>query len=464
MNEISTEKNLDLSKVKSVFDEILVKHIQRLLEIETLAASLPFNLSTIACLLLLVERENEIKNFSQSPPDRYTRETFLDDLSDIGLDIDDTLMVSFQGLAQHGYVEIDQNNRYNAQISAYALVSFLDNLFPGMKGMNLVAYILQTIAEVSSNRKDLNDAIEQFDQTLQSKGIPLSQQKIKIDEKKSLTTQPLSKLDPKAAQQLSDDLKKAYIQKLERLRNKMSQSGSPQKEVKTIGSDRGLAVKEIFSKGPSEEEILARKAAEIAQKEAESKAILEAEKKAAMEEAKRAAREAELKASEIAAQAAEIKAREAELRAKEAEIAAREAEARLLKNNETKKDITDKNEPVDKTEIEKKIAAFQEAIAISCPVCGIGKVLSNTTEKGQEYYSCSNTHCGFISWGKPYPFECPLCKNQFMIEIHTEGGQNGLKCPRATCSYRQNHLGPPKTDMASSSPKKKKLVRVRRKN
>jgi len=464
MNEISTEKDLDLQKVKAVFDEILVKHIQRLLEIETVEAALSFNLSTIACLLLLVERENEIKNFSQSPPDRYTRETFLDDLSDIGLDIDDTLMVSFQGLAQHGYVEIDQNNRYNAQISAFALVSFLDNLFPGMKGMNLIGYILQMIAEVSSKRKDLNDAIQQFDKTLQLRGIPLSQQQIKSDEKNSLTTQPRNKLDQKTAKQVSDDLKKAYVEKIERLRNKMSQSSSPQKEIKTAWSGRGLDVKEIFPKGPSEEEILARKAAEIAQKEAESKAILEAEKNAALEEAKRAAQEAELKAIEIAAKAAEIKAREAELRAKEAEIAAREAEASLRKNKEEKKDVTDKNDPIGTTDIEEKIAAFQGAIAIPCPVCNIGRVLSNTTEKGQEYYSCSNTHCGFISWGKPYPFECPLCKNQFLIEINTVEGQKGLKCPRATCSFRQNHLGPPKTDTASSSPKKKKLVRVRRKS
>ncbi len=458
MNEISAEKNLDLSKIKAVFDEILVKHIQRLLEIGTLTTSLSFNLSTIACLLLLVERENEIKNFSQSPPDRYTRESFLDDLSNIGLDIDDTLMVSFQGLAQHGYVDIDQNNRYNAQISAFALVSFLDNLFPGMKGMNLVGYILQMISEVSSNRKDMNDAIQQFDQTLQSKGIPLSQQQVKI------AVQPRSNLDPKVAKQVSDDLKKTYVQKLDRLRHKISQGGSSQNEVKTMWSDRGVSVKEIFPKGPSEEEMLAGKAAETAQKEAASKAILEAEKIAALEEAKRAAREAELKASEIAAQAAEIKAREAELRAKEAEIAAREAEARLVKNNEMKKEMPSRNETADKTEIEKKIAAFQDTIAISCPVCNTGKVLSNTTEKGQEYYSCSNTHCGFISWGKPYPFECPLCKNQFLIEINAEGGQPGLKCPRATCSYRQNHLGSPKTDTNSSSPKKKKLVRVRRKS
>ncbi|RJP77894.1 MAG: hypothetical protein C4522_14470 [Desulfobacteraceae bacterium] len=459
MNEINEEKKMELSEVKSLFDEILVRHIQRLLEIDTLAASLSFNLSTIACLLVLVERENEIKNSPQSPPDRYTREAFLDELSNIGLDIDDNLMVSFQGLAQHGYVEIDKRNRYNAQISAFALVSFLDNLFPGMKGMNLVGYILQMISEVTSKRKGLDEAISQFDQTLESKGIPLSRQHIKIDEKKSLSIQPRSRLDQKEAKQISDDLKKAYVQKLERMRTRMSSGGSLAQEGKSISSDRKPAVKEIFPKGPSEAEIQAKEAAEKAAGEAEAKAELEAEKKAVLAEAQKTAKEAELRAAAIAAQEAAIKAREAELKAKEAEIAAREEQTRVDSRKDEIRDEIAQPASIDQNNIEKKIAAFQETIAISCPACNIGKVLSGTTEKGQEYYSCSNSHCGFISWGKPYPFECPLCKNKFLIEIPAEGGQRGLKCPRSTCSFRQDHLGPPQTDTASSPGKKRKLVR-----
>ncbi|MFH2065314.1 MAG: hypothetical protein ABIK15_08970 [Pseudomonadota bacterium] len=457
MNEINEEKEMELSEVKSLFDDILVRHIRRLLEIDTLAASLSFNLSTIACLLLLVERENEIKNTPKSPPDRYTRETFLDELSNIGLDIDDNLMVSFQGLAQHGYVEIDNRNRYNAQISAFALVSFLDNLFPGMKGMNLVGYILQMISEVTSKRKGLDEAISQFDQTLESKGIPLSRQQIRIDEKKSLSIQPRSRLDQKEAKQVSDDLKKAYIQKLERLRSQMSHGGLVPNEGKSISSDRKPAVKEIFPKGPSEAEIQAKQAAEKAAGEAEAKAVLEAEKKAV--QAQKMAKEAELRAVAIAAQEAAIKAREAELKAKEAEIAAREEQTRVDSQKDETRDEIEQPASIDQNNIEKKIAAFQETIAISCPVCNTGKVLSGTTEKGQEYYSCSNSHCGFISWGKPYPFECPLCKNKFLIEIPAEGGQGGLKCPRSTCSFRQDHLGPPQTDTASSPGKKRKLVR-----
>lgn len=457
MNDISTEKAPGSVNVKTVFDEILVKHIRRLLEIDTIASSLAFNLSTVACLLLLVERENEIKNFPQSPPERYTRETFLDDLSDVGLDIDDTLMVSFQGLAQHGYVEIDQSNHYNAQISAFALVNFLDNLFPGMKGMNLVGYILQMIDEVSSKRKDLKTAIEQFDTTLQSKGIPLSKQQVQTEEKKSLTSQPQSRVDQKAAKQISDDLKKAYIHKLQRLRD-----GTASGSTRTGGSQPNVSVKEIFPRGPSEDEIRAQ-AAEQAAKEAEAKALIEVQKKAEQEEAERQAREAEEKAAAIAAQEAAIAAREAEIRAKEAEFAAREAEQKEKEAQEGPEQPEPHSAP-DFGNIEDKIAAFEETLATSCPVCNTGKVLSGTTEKGQEYYSCNNKNCGFISWGKPYPFACPLCKNPFLIETSLGEGKTGLKCPRATCSFRQDHLGPPQVDGGASPVKKKKLVRrVRRK-
>ena len=42
----------------------------------------PFDLATTACLLLLVERENEINAFPESPPDRYNRESFFNDIKD----------------------------------------------------------------------------------------------------------------------------------------------------------------------------------------------------------------------------------------------------------------------------------------------------------------------------------------------------------------------------------------------
>ncbi len=472
--ENQSKDKIDLTNVKTQFDEVLVKHIRRLIEIETLAASLSFNLSTIACLLLLVERENEIKKSPQSPPERYTRETFLDDLSNIGVEIDDTLMVSFQALAQHGYVAIDSNNRYNAQIAAFALVSFLDNLFPGMRGLNLVAYVLQMMDEVTCGRKELKEALDQFDQTLLSKGIPLSEQSTNVVEKESLR-KPVQHTPRKAeTTKISDDLKKALDHKLSRLRT----SSVDRKDTTSIISSKDsmgrTEIKEVFPKGPTEEEIKAQEAEKKAKKEADEREAREAEEKAAREAeriaaekaaqeaekkaAELSAREAEIKAAEIAAREAEMKAKEAEIKAREAEIAAREAE----KTEAEKIALEEQEKEASKFDIEQKMAAFQQQIAIPCPICQMGKIISDTTEKGQEYFSCTNENCGFISWGKPYPFSCPICSSQFLIEFTTQEGAPGLKCSRSTCSFWQSHLGQPTIDNKSSDEPKKRRKLVRR--
>ena len=132
----------------------------------------------------------------------------------------------------------------------------------------------------------------------------------------------------------------------------------------------------------------------------------------------------------------------------------------------------------DIVDVDEKIQAFQEDLAKTCPYCREGKVLAAETEKGKVYYSCENTECNFISWGKPYHFSCPYCQNPFLVEFNTHDGINGLKCPKATCNFRQDNLEspfltPPNTSSLSNpamatpggaeppKKKRKKLVRKR---
>ena len=93
--------------------------------------------------------------------------------------------------------------------------------------------------------------------------------------------------------------------------------------------------------------------------------------------------------------------------------------------------------------IEEKVRKFQEDLAMLCPVCKDGKINATTTEKGKTYYVCEIEACGFISWGKPYHFFCPFCQNPFLVEFSTPTNLTGLRCPKATCNYRQDHLGSP---------------------
>ncbi len=492
----------DSTQIKGQFNEVLMKHIKRLIEIETSDASISFNISTIVCLLLIVERENEIKSSPDSSLKRYTRETLLDDISDVGVEIDDELMASVQALTQHGYMVTDADNMYNAQIQAFALVGFLDNLFPGMRGMNLVGYILQTMDEVVSGRKELKEALAQLDQTLLSKGIPLSGQTLDTldkgaKEEKAAIKPTKKNIKDSLPSSMPKDLKKEYAKKLTKLRS-ASGNRNVNKSVYTTGRALGQPqIKELGPKSAAEEVIKPKETAieteEITAMECDAhktekddaeRAALEMEKKAAMEHdirkaemeaaeratlemekkaAEFAQREAKIKAAEISARDSEIRVKEAEIRAREAEIAIRESEAKCanIKQEDAPQDKTDKKGT--SVDIEDQIASFQEQIAIPCPICRTGRIIADKTEKDREYFSCSDTNCGFISWEKPYPFECPLCKNMFLIEFTAKEGHPGLKCPKATCSYQQDHLSMPCPDAAAEPKKRKRVRRVRRK-
>ena len=91
--------------------------------------------------------------------------------------------------------------------------------------------------------------------------------------------------------------------------------------------------------------------------------------------------------------------------------------------------------------IEERIAAFEQDLAMVCPVCKTGKIKEEQTAKGKLYYVCSNKNCVFVSWGRPYHMVCPRCRNPFLIESAERHGKTILRCPRATCRHRQELPG-----------------------
>jgi hypothetical protein len=275
----------EYKKIREQFDKVLHKHILRLIEIDT-EPGLQFDVATVASLVLLVEKEQDIKAMPKSPPKRYNQETFFNDLSDIGLFIDDDLMNSFQGIVKLGYVGVDEKEVYSARIASLALVKFIDNLFSGMPGMNLIAYIIQCIDEVISGRKKLKENLLNFEQTLVSRGVAISDQNFKEEEKetikKTATTFKVSDKTIKAA----NELKKVNVKRLASLRTKAIHSKPAMKDYV-----QPVKVKELYSKDEADAEAQAKKQAE---KEAEQAAALEL----AQKEAEIRKREEELKKAE----------------------------------------------------------------------------------------------------------------------------------------------------------------------
>ncbi len=489
--DVKTEKEVNPFFVRMQLDEILAREITSLIDVDSNAAMMSFNLATISCITLIVEREREIKQYSDFPPERYRRDSFTRELLDIGLETDDNLEHVITKSLKSGYISKTEKGDFIAEMPAFMMAGFLDSMFPGMQGMNLIAFVLQMNDEVNSGRKSLELAKKSFESTLKTRGVLVSHGNA---EKRA---SDLASGVVKASVQTNKISKKLKKENLDRLSLLMKTRKKSSHEYSAK-----LQVKDVFDKGPSKEDIAAqkieikkaeetaRKAAELARqlkekderiKEAEETAKEARKQLKELEEKERALNTALEKAEELEARQAQMEEKEAQLQAMEERIRQKEEQIRLeqearqieAKKIEAKKieqrereakELREKNALNSEQDIESQIAAFESELAMPCPLCSDGQIQEKTTEKGKQFFSCTKPECRFVSWDKPYHFECPLCKNSFLIEMQVSGNGKGLKCPRATCSYTQNNLLDPKQNMvaAAARPKKKRRV-VRRK-
>ena len=460
--------NLD---IRAQFDDVFKKHIGRLLEAFPGAASLPFDLATITGLILLVERESEIEAFPESPPDRYFENTLLEELGETGLDIDDHCRSAVQNLSQMGFVSIEAEGEFVPRESTPRLVGVLDNLFQGLPGLNLVAYVLQTIDEAKSGRKDPALALDQFDQTLQNRGVPFSlNQNETPDAKEKPDAQIIEREPPK---KLSQEQKQAYLQRLSEMRAQST----------ATGSESSLNVKTLFGKTPehepngSEEQASEIPVSEAQEIETSVSPVDETPDPHSAPQPDRI--EGPTTEEDESTPEYEQEAAETEKSRMPGDAVTEPADTPLETEPTDESSVTAVEDSVDE-----QVQAFEESLAMSCPSCEAGKVRVAVTEKGKMYYVCDKEDCNFITWGKPYHFSCLYCKNPFLVEFYTPKGVMGLKCPKATCNYRQDFIGSPllenqaadsnavhASQEAGNSPeppktKKKKVVRkkfVRRK-
>lgn len=507
MNKIILlDKDMDPAFVRSQFDEILVREITSLIEIDSDTALLTYNLATISTIIIAVEREREIRNAKDSPPKRFTINTLINELIELGLPKDDVLLKSIDSVIAQGYLTQNFRDELKAEVSAYTIIGFIDKMFPGMPGIHLVAFVLQMSDEVLSERKTLEDAKNSFAQTLKKSGVAVTREKA---EKKARELDQDSS-ESRHMKEVALKLKEANIKRLaqQRLREKLQLSkkgGRPSFHFDGGSRLDKVRITSVFGQEPSDEESEAeKKIKEESERQSEIKAAeqIEEEQERQIKEAEYAAKELEKRAADLAAKeqalkdaeiaALRLEQQQAELRAKEAEMAAREAELRLLEEKlkaaaqkeameeqaaaerealkreeqvssqaeidekisrqqeDTRQKEDQKLKESDAAEhknapddIESRIAAFEAELTVPCPVCRNGIVKKEKTETGREYFICSDRSCRFVSWSQPYHFPCPVCKNSFLVEFQDPSGGKGLKCPRASCSFSQNHLTDP---------------------
>jgi hypothetical protein len=446
MIEDAKYDKLRAARTADKFDRVLKRHIRRLLDVNDSDNLPPYSLNMIACLLVLSEREKEIAGFPDAPPNRYNRETFLRDLDEIGIDPDDIILLELQNLSQTGYIKISGNEEYQVCEPATRLLSMLDGIFPTLPGLSLVAYILQAIEEVLSGRKEMILAIRQFDETLLTRGESVSKQRIDAQRRQRAAAAAMKRIDPAAQKQ-----RETYLEKLKALRSKQREQSLDSAVVLTSGYTRKIEIRELFPKEPDSmaEESMPETSTSVASDAGQSIDVAPLPIDNLELDLSAETRQQTLETTPVSP----VNQPAGPVEETTAPAAAVPAEAVVDSPPETS--IEDL--------IAKKIQAFEEQLAMSCPVCKEGKVLTDITEKEKTYYYCSNKACGLVSWGKPHHMACPLCENPFLVEFQQKDDRVGLKCPRATCSFQHLNFDgktlPPLPGTAGSDTVRKVVVR-----
>jgi ssDNA-binding Zn-finger/Zn-ribbon topoisomerase 1 len=436
------------------FDEILFKHLKRLIGSRHGIEGLILNTTAISLITLLMERENEIENFASDEIDRYTCDTIIEAIEGMGFYGDRDINVVIEDMIQKNYIHLD-SGRLIPQKSATNAAQLMDKVFPKMPGMNLVAYFVQTMDEVKSNRKDIDSAKYQFDQILQIQGIPLKKES---PDKEFKTTEILgrkssdniynhSKFSSNEPKVLSPDAYKGKIQI-----TKLNFGGSglnaadpdiiPPDEHEHI-EDKQLETDGIFIETPihDDNESQHSDAGIMAISEDPSQTVMDDQiQRLDASTPKIPAHDSILSLGDTSCDSKPTEQDESNLYEDKNNFS---NTASSQKKNETVEETVEahpetrfkKEDSVNDDDIEKRITAFEEDLALDCPICRQSKVQVKNTATGKSYYKCSNKDCSFISWGKPHHILCPKCNNPFLIEISNKSGTTSLKCPRATCRY-----------------------------
>ena len=452
-------------EIGDFFDQTIAKHLERLMGTRYAIGGLSLNLATISCLILLTEQvTNELADFA-TPSDRYTPETLVDELAEMGFTIREDLDLALKGMVEKGYVDFDQDRRFSANKPTITMAHLLERIFPKMPGMSLVAYITQTVEEVQSGRKPLETGISQLDQMLRMQGVALLEDRSETKREKTRKPPMVRNSRPGIFEttisppQIKKDggfkLSDFYIPP--KTKEQADKSRIPISEPQTPSSDGGStgpdaeAIKIDDTLSTQDESTIETGEVELQQTQEEE--IRETKEVPPGEEAKGEidAESETTKADLIPEDSAEpppqtvdappgSKIEEQEIDFFKDSESDWESPLGAVETESQAESVSEEPFPVgadkegDET-VESRIASFQEDLASQCPICKSARIHKEETAAGKSYYRCTDRGCSFISWGKPYHSACPECDNPFLVEITTKDNRPILKCPRATCRY-----------------------------
>lgn len=404
------------------------------------------------------------------PPEYYTFEGLATDLNDFAMPFDIPTLLMLQSMIDTDYLALMPNATWRCKENTAKLINVMNKAFPSMRSINLSAYFEQTVNEVVSGRKPLAFALQQFDQTLMMQGNVLVKVKVPVTPRARLKTSR-SIIKTPAGEPLAPPVSAGAP-----LSSTTEQEAAAPEEITAPVVE--IPAEQILEPA-AEEPVIEEAVAEEASAETAPTAPLMEQTVCSGEEA--LSEEAETQAEDSGQAAADAAAATQELFAKAAtEIEAPPEESApapvpaagpvkpcpecgrplLLKEDRFGKYWSCSGHPDCRhSESHEK----ETALAMACPLCQVGSVVTKRTPTGKLFYVCPEQNCEFMAWSKPFPLACQVCDSPFLVEKKNLAGKVFLRCPRAGCNFMQPLPGDEDVGglLASDQPKKKKVL-VRR--
>ncbi|MBU1710248.1 MAG: topoisomerase DNA-binding C4 zinc finger domain-containing protein [Proteobacteria bacterium] len=403
------------------------------------------------------------EKISVFPAELYTLDSLFVDLADFSMIFDRTGVDLIQQLLDLKYIEIDQDGYLQCLDRLFKVTDIVNRVFPTMTGINLSAYIEQTVEEVVSGRKAPDFALNQFEQTFYQQGKSLgkaaqSQQQVSSQAapqmpRRQQTSSRIFKASPSAPPQ------KLPSREIEPAEVKIPEESGQIVDSADLQTDELAAVIE------TEDARLAEGVGEgLDQKMETANASLEDDIQGGDEQADEvqvAGALDDLPAEMETGPEPDMPGQAISPATKESRKCPQCARPLLLKGDKYGKFWACSGFPACR-HTEAFVGTQDEGM--ECPVCRQGTVILKRTPAGKDFYVCPEDKCEFMAWSKPHPVVCPACSLPYLVEKKNIRGKIELRCPRAGCNYKQSLSGaavPDDAGDASAAPQKK-TVRIRR--
>ncbi|OGQ87849.1 MAG: hypothetical protein A2512_06745 [Deltaproteobacteria bacterium RIFOXYD12_FULL_56_24] len=387
------------------------------------------------------------------------------DLADFFLAVDGMTVAMLQQMLDNDYLSLMPDGSFRCAENTRKLVSVMNRAFPTMKGIQLSAYLAQTIEEAVSGRKPLAFALQQFEQTMMMRGevlvkmvMPITAQRRGISSRNVIRR--VEQVVP-AKVQAEKLVRDASVTEPPEVAGESTQPGPE-------SSSEAFAVP-ISAVEPATDEATQLLPAEEAQE------FLALDEAAAAEE---------VESPELAAATEEMFAEAAAFESSGDEPGSSMMDPGLSVTRETSPALA---APVRMCPDCGRVLLLKEdrfgkywscsghpecrhsesyekdgGVGLLCPVCRIGSVVTKHTPTGKIFYVCPEQDCAFMAWSKPHAIPCQVCDSPFLVEKKGLDGLVSLRCPKAGCTYTLPLSGTGGAEQESAGAPVKKKVLVRR--